>query len=151
MRIVINKDSNLSHKGGGKAETPAAAKNDTPEEQFSLTEILDQIEEEHEFVERAASATLWSAAQGISYGRAMQSSEAKVPALVKALRRAVDQLKEVAGAYEMDSMDSGWCIAANHKSNSADTLEYLAQLLREQTRRAADSVPDALKSSPASE
>lgn len=103
----------------------------------NLTDILDQIEEEHEFVERAASATLWSAAQGISYGRAMQSSEAKVPALVKALRRAVK-------AIELRIDISGYKL-------EVDALADIAQILSEQTRRAADSVPDASKRESASE
>lgn len=43
MRLVIDKNSNFSHKGG-KAETPAASKKETPEGQFNLTEILNQME-----------------------------------------------------------------------------------------------------------
>lgn len=162
--------------------TPAIAKNSTPEGQFSLSLILDEIEARanaatpapwdfhgqlRTFIDRDEGEDWRTSCGGVidmKDATFIAAARSDVPALVKALRRAVRTLQNYAKLPKF-GIDAPWALLNVEQillgiediqdSSAQDVIDRsvdrAAQLLREPTRRAADSVIDASKSSPVSE
>jgi hypothetical protein len=85
-----------------------------------LTQILDEIEQDATVYLRPAFS-----------GTTVRAQAEQNSALVKALRRAIEQLQNVANATIYNSRDTGDVINDCHKDDSADALSDITAILNQ--------------------